>query len=214
MDLVGRGVVGLERQALGGFESNACISYGTLSAIELLEGAMGRFEPTAGGYSDRYLANLSKTAGLGNKVSNVVSAVRRYGCVSEAVLPFGTGEDYYDEGCVTEGMKEEGKRWLVGREFTCKRLGSWWNGYRVDHGSIVQALAVSPVGVGVFAWAEGEKGVYVRPSGVKSNHFCLVIGVLGDGRYVVLDSYEPFLKVLEAKYLFTEAYSYGLVVKG
>ena len=62
-------------------ETNACVSFGTLSALEMIHQLLWQVEPN---YSDRYLAKISKTdPAVGNTPKKVSKAVKDYGSVPE-----------------------------------------------------------------------------------------------------------------------------------
>ena len=61
---------------------------------------------------------------------------------------------------------------------------------------LLQALRRSPVGVSVYAWVlEGE--MYVKPEGVRDNHWTLLVGAKEGEYWEVFDSYPPHVKKLK-----------------
>jgi len=208
----------MEEQNRWGFETMSCATFGTLNAYEILLRYKGYEEVN---YSDRFTSLLAGTTPRGNSPHKVADIARRKGLLSETRLPFSqevaTWEKYYS-GIDAEMLAEAQtfvKRWDLSH--------SWvWTG-SVDVGRqrelLATALKRSPVGVAVFGWAATEQvdkstgeveRVYLRPAGVGVNHWCLLVDIEVDGTYVVLDSYEPFIKKLDKNYVFELPKVYGL----
>ena len=68
-----------------GNETNCCVSFGTLSALEILHKFLYGVEPN---YSDRFLCKISDTGPNGNDPKKVSNALRHCGSVPEEEYPF------------------------------------------------------------------------------------------------------------------------------
>lgn len=204
-----------EHQSPHGFESMSCVTFGTLNAIEmLLHHKKLECKPN---YSDRFTSYLSGTTRNGNLPQKVCENVRHKGLLPERLLPFSdeitTWEQFYSG--VTEDMK------AIAQTFVAKyQFGHEWlitDGERMPieeiQMSVREALRYSPVGVSVYGWATDSEGLYVKPRGLRDNHWCIVVAI-EDGNYVVLDQYPDesgsFLKVLRGDYRFGVAKSFSI----
>ncbi len=169
-----------------GTETNGCVSFGTLSALEILHNFLYKKEPN---YSDRFLAKMSDTApDSGNTPKKVSDTLRHSGCVAEEKWPF-VLEDFYKD--IPQDIINLGLEWLKDYEW-----GYEW----CDSSKLREALRRSPLGVAVSAWQTNDKGEYVRFGA--SNHWCVLIGYDNNDRPMIWDSYEPKIKILEAGYKF------------
>ena len=229
-----------ESQMRYGLETMSCATFGTLAAISALcrvsVGGIGvggsgaalppllkrrvltgwrdrcaihAGSPKVGGlksdvdWSERYVSTLAGTTRNGNSPHKVAETIRKYGLVPEELMPFSaevdTWEEFYDME-MARGLKARGRKW--GYEFQHAWLGD---------GSVSAALKVSPVGVAVWAWAyDASRNRYVTPEGVDTvNHWCLVVGETEDS-WVILDSYEPFIKYLDKDFRFKMAKIYRI----
>lgn len=163
-------------------ETQACVSFGTLSALEMLHKLQYGSEPN---YADRYTARVSETDPYGGNTPKVVSgAIKSYGTVAEAVWPFAEPlDEYYKD--IPIDVLGKGMDWL--REFS---FGYEW----VAPDKLKSALRRSPVGVAVSAWTKNDKGEYIRAGG--SNHWCVLVAFDEQDRPVIWDSYDEGLKTL------------------
>jgi len=160
-------------------ETNACVSFGTLSALEMIHQLLWKVEPN---YSDRYLAKMSKTdPNSGNTPERVSEALKDYGTVPEA--DWGFTEPYYEE--IPDDIKEIGKEWT-------KNYGYGWEWTKTE--DLKEALKRSPVCVAVSAWQKNSNGEYEYFG--NWNHWCVCVGFDEQDRPIVFDSYEENLKTL------------------
>ena len=95
------------------FETFNCVSFGTLSAIEVL---MFRLFGEKHNYSDRFVGIMAGTKEGGNDPDTVCEAIRKYGLIPEEMLPM-TGVDNIDEyysfkGADKEACLKAGQDWL------------------------------------------------------------------------------------------------------
>ena len=171
-------------------ETNSCVSFGTLSALEILYKFFWETEPN---YSDRYISKMSGTDPYsGNNPKKVSATIREYGNVAEEKWPFPKElsiEEYFKE--IPESIKDAGKEWLSQFEY-----GYEW----VSKEKLKSALQRSPVGVAVSAWQQNENGEYIKFS--DWNHWCVLVSYDEYDRPIVWDSYDEGLKTLERDYDF------------
>ena len=167
-------------------ETQACVSFGTLSALEMIHKLLYFVEPN---YSDRFIAKMSETdPNGGNTPKKVSETIKHAGTIPEMDYPFADslGEYYQD---VPSTLKYLGKVWL----------GKYGFGYEwVAKDKLKEALPRSPVGCAVNAWNQNEKGEYIRLG--SSNHWCVLVAYDEADRPVIWDSYDEGLKTLEKDY--------------
>jgi len=163
-------------------ETNACVSFGTLSALEMIHQLLWQVEPN---YSDRYLAKISRTdPNSGNTPRKVSEAIKDYGTVPEDDWGFTEPlKEYYK--AIPDSIKDIGKEWTKNYSY-----GWEWT----ETKDLKEALKRSPVGVAVYAWSENEKGEYVKLG--DPNHWCVLVAFDEQNRAVVWDSYDSGLKTL------------------
>lgn len=179
-------------------ETQACVSFGTNSALEMIHKAKWGVEPN---YSDRFLAKVSKTTRTGNTPNKVSQALRDNGAVKEEIWAFDPDMDwdeFYTE--IPKSVLAKGLWWLENYDF-----GYEW----VDGDEIREALQYSPVGVAVYAWDKRE-GVYIQNR--QPNHWCVLVAY-EDGFPIIWDSYEENLKKLPKDFSPKWAMRYSLYKK-
>lgn len=160
-------------------------------------------------YSERFLAIASGTDPIkgGNNPQKVAETARKKGFVDEGILPFDSTlnnlTEYYAP--LTGPTLQKGKEWLNKWSFKHDWLS---NGSLIPPETLKKALTYSPLGIAVYAWAQGEDGFYVRPEQAKDIHWVELRGYK-DGKYwIVCDSYSPFTKKLAWDYPFYFAKRY------
>lgn len=180
-------------------ETQACVSFGTTSALEMIHKLLWNIEPN---YSDRFVAKISDTDPYGGNTPKKVSdSIKNYGTVPEYKYPFVNSlDEYYKE--IPTSIKDIGKEWL--KDYI---MGYEW----VDKDRLKEALKRSPVGVAVFAWATNNKGEYVKLG--SPNHWCVLVAYDELDRPIVWDSYDVGLKILEKGYELEYAQIYKLSKK-
>lgn len=180
------------------YETNACVSFGTLNAIEILRQLRDDIDENL---SDRYVARMSGTDPLrGNSPRNVANAVKKWWSLKESEYPRpATLEEFY------KNIPRRLIQLAIGR-------GAYYDfGYeKVNKSDIKEALRYSPLGISVPAWFKGEDGLYYRPEGQRDTHWCTLVAMQPNGNYIVFDSYYPFLKELRADIDPEIIYSYYL----
>ena len=168
-----------------GNETNCCVSFGTLSALEILHKFLYGVEPN---YSDRFLCKISDTGPNGNDPKKVSNALRHCGSVPEEEYPFVIPLDEFFKEIPPE-IVDMGKSWLknfeVGYEYVAKD-------------KLKEALKRSPVGCAVQAWNQNELGEYIRLGA--SNHWVVLVAFDEFDRPIIWDSYDKGIKILEKGY--------------
>ena len=129
---------------------------------------------------------------------------RRKGLLPERDLPFDSSITTWDEyySGITEAMMRSGKTFEKNWNISHRWVWQGEVGVGRQRKLLTAALQRSPVGVAVFGWAKDERGIYVRPEGAAVQHWCVLIGSDEKGRWLVLDSYEPYIKTLDENYQF------------
>ncbi|MBP6946242.1 MAG: hypothetical protein KBB46_03050 [Candidatus Pacebacteria bacterium] len=216
-----------EKQARNGFDSMSCTTFATLNAIELLMVAQGivggvgmaegsnETQRVSPNYSDRFTSILAGTTQKGNTPQKVAESVRRFGLVPEAELPFSdeitTWEQFFSLGSAANAANLKASAKTAVRRFKFSHEWLWEErpAAEVQITLLRKALFYSPVGIAVYGWARGEDGKYIR-NGQFANHWTLLVAITDSNDYVVLDSYEPFVKVLRKGYEIEFAKGYGV----
>jgi hypothetical protein len=179
-----------ELQRRDGVESNACATFGTLSAIEiLLKHKYGQDE----NYSDRWLAwNSGTDPKRGNDPHRVSETLRKAGVPYEVEWPF--AEDFY--------TNPPPKLFETARGFT-ERLDYRHKYVKTTEEELKDALTRSPLGVSVTAW-RSKDGVFYARKGTPNNHWCVLYGY-DDAKkcWKIFDSYDNTRKL----------YTYGSSMK-
>lgn len=201
-----------EDQYKNGFESQSCVTFNTLDAgVEtLMRYQHGIQNPD---YSERFTSTLSGTTETGNNPQRVGEAIRKYGLIPEAMLPFNETIDTWNEFFDTEhveSLKEEGKKWLKEWDFRHEWL---WKDKNFDISRktelISTMLKTSPVGVSVLGWLEDGEGSYFKPAHLNDNHFTMIVAE-DDTYFYVRDTYPPYEKKIKKGYDFKYAKRYML----
>lgn len=179
-----------ELQRIDGVESNACATFGTLSAIEILiKHKYGQDE----NYSDRWLAwNSGTDPKKGNDPHRVSETLRKAGVPYEVEWPF--AEDFY--------TNPPPKLFETARSFT-ERLDYRHKYVKTTEEELKDALTRSPLGVSVTAWRSRD-GVFYARKGTPNNHWCVLYGY-DDAKkcWKIFDSYDNTRKL----------YTYGSSMK-
>lgn len=186
-----------------GFEPSACVSFGTLSAVEMLE----KFEfGDVDNYSDRFLAYASGTTPQGNSPQKVAEKLKEVGCVHEAEWPYTDDLNTWDKYYKTPPQN------LYTSALTFKAEYRFGHEYvPTDPASMMEALKYSPLGVAVYAWSEEDKdGIIHRPQFAQSNHWCIIYGFKVNEYWLCLDSYGDGTKKLAWDFGFEQVKRYTL----
>lgn len=195
-----------EMQERLGVETMSCVSFGTLSILEMIEEVkFGRIS----NYSDRFLAIASNTTTSGNDPKVVAQTLRKVGAIDEDSLPFTdnilTFDEYHSPKPLPQRLLNEGRKWLEKFELSYE-----WVTPTPEN--LMEELKYGPVGIAVEAWNKGEKGYYY--GGENSNHWTALVGFDKGNFWIVFDSYPEtsgsYIKLLDWSYTFKIAMSYSL----
>ena len=180
------------------FDTMSCVTFGTLSAVEMIHKLKYRIEPN---YSDRFISKVSETGSNGNTPKKVAQAIRHFGLVKEIDWAFPddmTLSEYFKE--IPTKILKLGLNWLT----------MWTFGFEYVHGGIEEikeALKYSPLGASVYAWQENNKGEFIDGN---PNHWIDIVFVDEFDRCIIWDSYEKRLKTLVRGYDFKFKMRYSL----
>ena len=179
------------------YETQACVSYGTLNAIEILK---KRISDNSDNLSDRYVAKLSDTNPYGgNNPRKVADTVRKLWACFEKEWPRpATLEEFYAD------VPKNLITLATGR-------GAYYEfGYEtVKPQDMREALKYSPLGVSLPAWFEKDN-LYYRPDGQQDTHWCVCFAMQPNGNLMIFDSYYPYIKEVQADCVPGTIYGYHL----
>jgi len=180
-----------ERQSRGNFDTCACVVFSILNVLEYLIWTLYNEKVN---YSDRWIILKAGVRCPGSDPHKVCEAIRKWGIVDEEDLPFVDNEnEFYNIS--PEKMAElekKGQDWLKRFSFGHEWLSK---GERISLETIKQSLTFAPLPIGVVGWFE-DNGFYVRPEGIKDNHFTTIRNYEESRFHGAKDSYEPFDKKL------------------
>lgn len=161
-------------------ETYACVSFGTLNALEILfRRVLGQVD----NFSDRYLAYISGTKGkTGNSPHTVAEKLRKLGDVRQLDWDFtpdiNTNEKFYAEP--PSYLMAFAERFLDEYDFKHDYVPA-------NPIAMKEALKYSPLGFSVTAWTKDENGLYYN---VGANSHWVVCYGYEDGKYwKIYDSY-------------------------
>lgn len=198
-----------ETQNIGGVETYNCTSFGTCNIFEML---FNKIYKQNNNFSDRYVGIQAGTKPPGNDPHKVVEAIRHWGLIPEAMLPFKdilNWEEYYSyKGgnalkCELQG-KDFLSKWSIGHEWVFQ------DGEKNKQDKMIECLRYSPLGVSVSAWYE-ENGLFVD-KGEPNNHWGAVYGYVKGEYWKVFDSYDLSTKRLAWDFNFQYCKRYGLML--
>lgn len=183
------------------YETQSCVSHGTLNALELLY--KKQYDRTYD-FSDRFLAKMSGTdPNAGNSPKTVAHTFYKQFAAFEsewATSQAKTTDEFYADiplNLITLSTGR-GAEWNVGYEY----VGT-------SKATLKEALKYSPIGISVPGW-HLKDGVYYRPPGATDNHWVCLLHIDDKGQYHILDSYDPFTKILSPDINPTVAMRYHL----
>ncbi len=173
-------------------DSIGCTAYGTYNAIELLARLMWG---EVWNKSDRFTNVVTGTTRSGNSVPRILESIRKKdGAVDEEDYPWDrntfTWNNYYAP--IPKTIIEKAKAFPKEYKFNYKRIGT-------DHNSIKHGLTISPVPAGGYAWYL-RKGKYVSVG--SPNHWFVILKQVWGEKYIILDSYPPYIKELDWNFKF------------
>ena len=199
-----------EQQRIGGVETFNCTSFGTLNCLEIL---IHRKYGIKQNYSDRAVGIVAGTQPPGNTPVKIIETIRKeYSMVKEEFLPFSINiaswQEYYSPKPLTINLQDEGKKWL--QEWEVLHEWVFVEGDKNKKQKLIQNLKYSPLGVSVDAWNE-KNGIYYKEKGADDNHWTVLYAYdkLLDN-FLVFDTYERNLKILDGDYDFGFAKRYWI----
>lgn len=178
-----------EFQNLNGIEPYACVIFTMLNCIEIL---IKRKYGIERNYSDRFLATVVGTRGVGSSPQEAAEILREFGVPFESAWGMeniDTEDKYFATipQAIYDLAKEFKAEWDFKHDFV-----------EPIPEKITQALQCSPLLISVSAWYSNPAGRYYRPPGMADNHATTMFYErVGEFRRV-FDSYDlPFIKDVE-----------------
>jgi hypothetical protein len=177
-----------ELQNLYGVEPYACVTFGTLNALEML---LRRVFTDVENFSDRYTAKVTGTEfNHGNSPQTVIEYIRKTGAIHEPDWPFTPDINTFEKFYAEPPVRFEKVTQLFPQQFEVKHdyvlNGSWQPS---SPARLKNALQYSPIGISVYAWVQGDDGLYIKPAGAQDNHWCVLYGYEDGKFWKVFDSY-------------------------
>jgi hypothetical protein len=200
-----------EPQEKNSVETQNCSGFGTDNAVETLSALRG----IKANYSDRYLGIMAGTDPYkGNDPHIVAETLRKTsGQIDEALLPFSdditTPEAYYQPKPMTPELSRKGQRWYDQWDFNHEWVFTTGTPQQKRE-KLKDAITKGTVCISVTAWFfDSEKGYYIKPADTTDNHWCQLVKI-EDGKYIIFDSYDGYLKDLDPLFDFAIAKIYYL----
>lgn len=184
------------------FESNACASFASLNAFEMLHKFIFGSELNL---SDRMLAKNSGTnPRQGNTPQKVAQAFRDDWSALQ--------EDWPMDGVQTvDEFYKELPDLLYSKAKIVREDNEW--GYEAITNPIKsklhEALTKGAVCMSVALLID-ENGLYYKPTGWRDGHYVTLLNIRPNGNYTILDSYPPYIKEVRADFVPEIAYRYAL----
>lgn len=175
----------LTYQASRGYETNSCASQHAENVRGLMFNAIYGEKPDG---SERFLAKKSGTdPARGNTFEKVNQTLRHDGIAKEEDWPdtAASVEEYYKE--IPVEVVSKAKKELEGHVWGYERLNP-------DIATMKEALKYSPLGISCALWQDSD-GEYVKPTGWRDSHAITLLNIRSDGKFTLLDSYPPFIKI-------------------
>ena len=198
-----------ELQRLRGVESMSCVSFATLTSIQIL---LKRKYGEDKNYSERFTAILAETNRIGTTPKKVSEAIRKKGTIPDTLLPFSSDiaswSEYHSPTPMLMDFLDKGLKWLETHDF-----GYDWvfTGGSLENkkNKLKQALQSSPVCVSVYAWQQNGE-YYIKPEGVRDTHLTVCYGYVDGAYWKIFDTYDMTHKKLVWEYSFGLAQRYTI----
>lgn len=194
-----------EKQFNYGFEPSACVSFGTLNAVEIL---IRHHYADIENFSDRFLAKMSGTTPQGNGPQTVGETLRKQGVPYEIQWPITpdltTWDKFYSD--IPKSVQILAQQFPAEYSFTHEFVNT-------SPAQLKEALKYSPLGIAVSAW---QKNGDVYVSTFPNNHWCVLVGYKDGEHWIVYDSYDEngdFVKHLAWDFDFSMAKRYAVNVQ-
>jgi hypothetical protein len=141
--------------------------------------------------SDRFIAKGSGTdPAKGNTPKAVAQFLRDKGASSEGEWPSKDIKDldeYYGE--IPHSVFDLANMWRQKYNFGYERV-------HPDIDTMKEALKYSPLGISTSLMPR-QDGSYYKPEGWRDGHWLVLLRIRDDGKFVLLDSYDPFIKIAD-----------------
>lgn len=186
------------------YESYGCTNWATLEQLEAL---IHYLFLTYENFSERFQAIMSGQQENGNDPQKVYEGIRLHGVLPDVRLPFTddirSWAQYFSPFPMTKEFLDEANKFIQEYEFKHEYIFHQNANLSPTEKQqlLLKALKRSPVGISVYAWAQDNSGMYVRPPGEKDVHWTLLVGAVEGQYWIVRDSYEPFMKKLKWDFL-------------
>lgn len=190
-----------------GFETNACTTFGTMNALEILM----KFKGIDIDFSKRFSAITSGTdPASGNDPVKVAQTAHSTGLIPESELPFDgtiTSNDlFYSPKPMTQNYLNDAQKFL-------QQYGIGYDSVANDEKSLKEALCYSPLGIGVKAWyptSDPIGTIYTFPDNMPYDHWVALIDYEDQKWWVCYDSYAENIKRIEWGALFEDPIRYQI----
>jgi hypothetical protein len=183
------------------FETNACASEGTTTALEILYTYIFGTEPNL---SARMLAKGSGTdPARGNTPQKVAEWFRKNWSVLEEDWSTAAAKDIKD-------YYRELPDLLYSKAAVVKDSNVF--GYEAITNPTKEKLkdALTKGVVCMSVSLMEDNGIYFKPAGWRDNHWTVLLEIRENGNYKIQDTYEPFIKEIRADFIPEVAYRYTL----
>jgi hypothetical protein len=184
------------------FETNACASFGTLNAFEILHKFFFGEELNL---SDRMLAKGSNTdPARGNTPQRVAEWFRKNWSALQ--------EDWPTDG--VQSVQEFYSNFpdLLYSKAEIVRDGNVWGYEAITNPTPLKLREALTKGVVCMSVAlmKDENNLWYKPAGFRDSHWITLLKIKPNGNYLVLDSYPEYIKEIRADFIPEVAYRYAL----
>lgn len=191
-----------EEQRRNGIETYNCTGFGTCSCLEIV---MKVCFSVLINFSDRALGIMAGTKDGGNDPHTVIEAARCQGLLKEWLLPFTdlltTIEEYYSPNPLPDDLKATALNFLKDYRIWHEWVFNRELGKGDEIARMKQALQYSPLGVSVYAWKQGQDGLYFKED-EQDNHWTVCYGYEEGTYWKIFDTYDGGFKKLRWDYNF------------
>jgi hypothetical protein len=171
----------------------ACTVFASLNAWETFFNKMYHEEKN---FSERFSAILSNITQQGGSPHNTCEAIRKFGLIDQAELPFDetiqSWDEFYSPKPLTRHYLRKGEDFLSQYELSHEWIWRGFPSVEEKVKNIKEALKRSPVCISVYAWEKNEDGVYIQSS--QDTHWTMCYGWTDKG-WKVFDSYDNTHKI-------------------
>lgn|SRR3990167_2072349 len=188
-----------EDQNQRGVESSACYVEGSQHCLAVLQEEA--FNLPDKNYSARFNALLSNSSVFGGDPLAAGQSFRHDGLIPDTMMPFGKDIASWDDFHSWKGVNEKnarakGQKWLTEWKPEYDIVFTREETAMSKYIKLKNVLKFCPVPISVSAWYENN-GMYVKPPGSIDNHLVLAVFLDEQNRLHILDTYAPYLKILE-----------------